>query len=399
MNNYMQSDFNAQINQEETDKLNALSFEIGPIRPPSEAFSLLIRTTRNCPWNHCQFCSTYRGNKFQLRPVAETEQDIATARTINEGIKALAGKPGHEGQIEHIAAMIYVSPRFNASVRSVALWLHHGGKSVFLQDANTLIMRTSELVQVIKKLRDTFPTITRITSYGRSKTAARKSLQELREISAAGLSRLHIGLETGHTPLLEFIQKGAIAEDHIEGGCKVVKAGISLSEYVMPGLGGKRFSRGHVEDTARVLNAIGPDFIRLRSLTVREGTELYGRLTNGDFEPLSEDETVAEIGELIQRLECHSEIKSDHIMNLLPEVEGKLPVDKPRMLSTIDRYLGMSPQERLNYRLGRRAGYYQSLEDMENLAYRDGVTALLARLDYDDSLIEMAIERLKRAFI
>lgn len=399
MNNYSQSDFNTNIDQEEIDKLNTLSFEIGPIRPPSEAFSLLIRATCNCPWNRCEFCSTYKSKKFQLRPLTEIEQDIATAKAICEGIKALADKLGYEGQVEQIASSVYVNPHFNSSVRSVALWLHHGSKSAFLQDANSLIMRTPDLVQVITLLRKTFPGLVRITSYGRSKTAAKKSLRELQEISAAGLSRLHIGLETGHTPLLAYIQKGATAEDHIDGGCKVVKAGISLSEYVMPGLGGKRFSHGHVEDTARVLNAIGPDFIRLRSLTVREGTELHGSLSSGDFEPLSEDETVAEIGELIQQLECYSEIKSDHIMNLLPEVEGKLPEDKPRMLAIINRYLEMSPQERLHYRLGRRAGYYQSLEDMENPACRDGVTALLARLDYDDSLIERGVERLKRSFI
>jgi len=387
------------IRQEEIDKLNALSFEIGPIRPPSEAFSLLIRATRNCPWNRCEFCSTYRGQKFQLRPVAEIERDIATAKAICEGIKALADKPGHTGQIEQVAAQVYVSPQFNSSVRSVASWLHHGGKSAFLQDANSLIMRTTELVQVITKLRDTFPSITRITSYGRSKTAAKKSLQELQEIGAAGLSRIHIGMETGHTPLLDFIQKGATGEDHIEGGCKVVKAGISLSEYVMPGLGGKRFSIGHVVDTARVLNAISPDFIRLRSLTVRDGTDIFGKLTANDFQPLSEDETVAEIGELIQRLECHSEVKSDHMMNLLPEVEGKLPEDKPRILAIINCYLGLSTHERLHYRLGRRAGYYEKLEDMENPDCHDGVSAILGRLDNDDNLVEAAVDRLKKAFI
>ncbi|MBF8304456.1 MAG: coproporphyrinogen oxidase, partial [Dehalococcoidia bacterium] len=132
---------------------------------------------------------------------------------------------------------------------------------------------------------------------------------------------------------------------------------------------------------------------------VREGTDLYGKLTAGDFQPLSEDETVAEIGELIQRLECHSEIKSDHIMNLLPEVEGKLPEDKPRIIAIINRYLGMSPQQRLHYRLGRRAGYYEKLEDTENPICRDGVSTILGRLDFDDNLVETAVDRLKKTFI
>jgi len=67
------------------------SLELGPIRPPSEAFSLLLRVTRNCPWNRCRFCHIYKGEKFQLRSVAEIKEDIKTARDIQEKIKEMAG--------------------------------------------------------------------------------------------------------------------------------------------------------------------------------------------------------------------------------------------------------------------------------------------------------------------
>jgi radical SAM superfamily enzyme YgiQ (UPF0313 family) len=43
-------------------------FEQGPIRPPSEAASLLIRVTRNCPWNRCTFCPVYKGSRFSRLP-------------------------------------------------------------------------------------------------------------------------------------------------------------------------------------------------------------------------------------------------------------------------------------------------------------------------------------------
>ncbi|MBI4289652.1 MAG: radical SAM protein [Chloroflexi bacterium] len=387
------------LSAQTVDRFNSLSFEMGPIRPPSEAFSLLVRATRNCPWNRCEFCHTYKGERFELRPVPEIEKDIATAKAISDEIQGLSRRTAQREPLRHVAAAIYSSPRFNASVRSVALWLYGGAQSVFLQDANSLVMRTPDLVAVLQRLRETFPGLARITSYARSKTAARKSHEEMRDIATAGLSRVHIGLETGHTPLLACIQKGAAAEDHIQGGRRVAAAGISLSEYVMPGLGGKRFSRGHVEDTARVLNAIGPDFIRLRSLVVRQDMPLSARLAEGEFEPLSEDEVVAEIGELLQRLECRSQVKSDHVLNLLPEVEGQLPEDKPRMIGVIHSYLAMPAERRLQYRLGRRAGYYEKLADMADPARSDAVRSLLARLGDDGEAVEGAIQSLKTRFI
>ena len=172
-----------------TDSLTE-SFELGPIRPPSEAFSLLIRVTRNCPWNRCKFCPIYKADKFQLRSVEEIKQDIRTANIIQDKIKELAWKSGRGDSIREVAAMVCNNP-LNDAYRNVALWMYAGGKHAFLQDANTLIMKTGELVEVIRYLKETFPGISRITSYARSKTAAKKSLTELIELREAGLSRLH----------------------------------------------------------------------------------------------------------------------------------------------------------------------------------------------------------------
>jgi len=229
------------------------SFELGPIRPPSEAYSLLIRVTRNCPWNRCKFCRTYKGEKFELRSVEEVKQDIREAKSIYDEIKELSRKHGYGGRLEEVAGMAFNNAP-NEAYRNVALWLYAGGKSAFLQDANTLIMRTNELVEVIRFLKETFPGINRITSYARSKTAAKKRLEELIELREVGLSRLHIGLESGYDPLLQFMDKGVTAADHIAGGRKVVESGISLSEYVVLGLGGKKMWREHAVQTAKVLD-------------------------------------------------------------------------------------------------------------------------------------------------
>jgi hypothetical protein len=177
------------------------------------------------------------------------------------------------------------------------------------------------------------------------------------------------------------MQKGATAAEHISAGKKVVQSGISLSEYVMPGLGGRKWRWKHATETAQVLNDIDPDFIRIRSLTVREGTPLMNEVRNGTFQMPSEDEIVEEIGWLIQELSCHSEIKSDHIMNLLPGIDGRLPEDRERLLGIIKEYLGLPEQKKLNFKLGRRMGYYHNLTDLDDSMRRSHVDSIIERFE------------------
>lgn len=381
-------------------RLTDYSFELGPIRPPSEAYSLLIRATRNCPWNRCQFCPVYKGQKFELRSADDVIKDIQTARAIAEEIKELTWRLGYGGRLRDMAATIYNRYQHNASVCNVALWLWAGGESAFLQDANTLITRTPDLVKVVSFLKQTFPELTRITSYARSKTAAKKSLEELEQLKEAGLTRLHIGLESGSNLVLNYMEKGVTAEEHIIGGSKVKQAGISLCEYVMPGLGGRKMTAEHVSSTAMVLNQINPDYIRLRSLHIRPGVPLWSKVEAGDFELQTEDEVVEEIGSLIEKLEVTSELKSDHILNLLPEVEGKFPEAKPACLDIIRRYLSLPPQERLNFKLGRRAGYYEKLDDLYDVHKYQKVDEIIRHINSESSgSVDEVIVQLKERFI
>lgn len=363
------------------------SLELGPIRPPSEAYSLLIRATVNCPWNRCKFCHIYKGKKFRLRSVEEIKQDILTARAIQDQIKELSWKSGYGGSEKEVAIRLLNNPPSEA-IYNVALWLYGGGESAFLQDANTLIMRTHELAEVIRFLKETLPSITRITSYARSKTAARKSLEELTELHDAGLSRLHIGLESGHDPVLEYVDKGVTAAEHIAGGRKVVESGISLSEYVLLGVGGKQMWREHATQTARVLNEIDPDFIRVRTLTIKEGMPLYEEVANGNFKRLTDEETVAEEKLLLQHLDCHSNYVSDHITNLLQEIEGELPEDKAKMLAVIERFQSLSAGERDNFRVGRRVGIYTALDDLYDPRRNQLVEQIMPELKQDGNGID-----------
>jgi len=363
------------------------SLELGPIRPPSEASSLLLRVTRNCSWNRCKFCHIYKGKRFELRPVADIKQEILTVKTIQDKLKEAALKAGYGGGVEAAAAAIVNNP-LSETHFNVALWLYHGGTSAFLQDANTLIMPTPDLVEVIKFLKETLPTITRITSYGRSKTAAKKKLEELKALHEAGLDRLHIGLESGYDPLLKYMDKGVTAADHISGGKKIVESGISLCEYVLLGLGGKKMWREHATETAKVLNEINADFIRVRTLTIKEGMPLYEEVKGGQFIRATDEEIVAEEKRLIENLDCRSYFVSDHITNLLQEIEGKLPEDKDKMLAVIDRFQALSAEERQNFRLGRRIGIYTSLDDLKDNSKHSLVAQAAAKVAKDGKVDE-----------
>jgi len=376
--------------------------EQGPIRPPSEAGSLLLRFTRNCPWNKCTFCPIYKGQKFSRRSLQEIKQDIDEIGKIQEELQSLSKKLGSGGQVtRQVLTEVFTGSAYNAYFRHVAVWAYNGNGTVFIQDANSLVMSTKALAEALRYLTANVPDIRRITSYARSSTLARKSLDELKEIRAAGLDRIHIGLESGSDRVLEFVKKGVKAGEHIEAGQKVIQAGMTLSEYVMPGLGGKAWSREHAIETAQVLNEIDPHFIRLRTLRIPPSAPLYKAKQQGELIPLHDDEAAAEIRLLIDSLDgIHSTLTSDHIMNLLEDVAGKLPDDKQYMLSIIDRYLALSDEERLLFRLGRRGGAIRSLDDLHNYALRSRLEQARRELELEtNGNIERVITELGDQYI
>jgi len=305
-------------------------YELPPFRPPNEAYSLLIRATRNCSWNRCEFCSMYKGAKLEIRPVEEVKEDIRTMKRVADEIKEWAWRIGYGNQVGMVA-------RANG-----ILWLDEGEvKNVFIGDSNSIIMKTEDFAEIIRFLYETFPTLERVTSYARAKTLVKKSMAELKMLRDAGLTRLHVGLETGDDELLQYIQKGATAQEMIIGGRKAIEAGFELSEYVMPGLGGRERWEQHTRGTARVLSEINPHFIRLRTLWLVPGTPLYEKNQRGEFTLQSEEGLLIEVRTLIEELEATSQfVVSDHSANYyMWGVDGKLPQDKPRMLTTIDTML------------------------------------------------------------
>lgn len=384
--------------------IKKFDFEQGPIRPPSEAKSFLLRITRNCPWNQCLFCPVYKGRKFSLRSVEEIKKDIETAKSIADSIKELSFGQGSGGTVNsRVISSIFNDPEKSHSFKNLAMWMYYDTKACFLQDADNLIMKTDDLVEVISFLKENFPEISRITTYSRSRTIIRKSADELIRIREAGLDRIHVGLETGYDPLLKLIKKGVKADQQVEAGKKVISAGMELSEYVMPGLGGQEMWEAHAIETARVLNRINPDFIRLRSLRIPGRVPLIEKVKSGEFTKQTDDMLAEEIRVFIEHLDgITSVVASDHIMNLLEDVSGKLPDDKNKMLKIIEAYQAMPYDKRLVYRVGRRGGAYRSLDDLEtDPVTREKIENLIdeIRKQKGDEGLEQAINEMVDQYI
>jgi biotin synthase-like enzyme len=381
---------------------SALTFEQGPIRPPSEAGSLLIRATRNCPWNRCAFCSTYKNKTFSRRSLEEILADIDAAKAVKDRIIEMSWKTGDEGVLtKRVLSDTLRNPALPDSFRSVVYWMASGGNTVFLQDANSIMLSTSTLITILNHIRKLFPEVERVTSYARAVTLKGKTVDDYIRLKEAGLSRLHVGMESGSDTVLKLIDKGARAHQIIEGAKRVVEAGLSLCLYIIPGIGGAQLSEENARESARVINAINPAFVRFRSLYVRRGSRLMEMVEDGTFHVPDEDRIVREIRSFIQDLDgISTTLVSDHILNLLEEVEGRLPDDKQRMLGVIDRYLNLSDDERLLFQLGRRGGAIRCLDDMYE-------PAALARLKEAKRQIEKEvpggvveyIQALKKQFV
>lgn len=369
-------------------------FEQGPIRPPSEAFSLLIRITRNCPWNRCAFCPVYKGSHFSVRPLEHVLKDIEQiARSISLIHLRFGGEIYAIDEMTLNRVLQDTGIDFQAFICAVN-WYSAGMRSIFLQDANSLVLPTEKLLVVLKKLTQCFPAVQRITSYARAQTIYKKSLEEMKQLREHGLNRIHIGLESGSDKVLKFMKKGVTKEQHIEAGQKVMNAGIELSEYYMPGLGGKELLEEHAIESADALNKINPTFIRLRTLAIPSNTPLYEEWKSGNFKKCTDEEIAHELLCFIEHLDgITSIIKSDHILNLLPELEGKLPEDKGKMIDILNEFMTLPDQEKLIFQVGRRMGLFDNLSERMDVKKRAVVERVIKQYGISNDNIEDIINQ------
>ncbi|MDK2867806.1 MAG: hypothetical protein PWP38_2121 [Clostridiales bacterium] len=283
-----------------------MRYEGAVYRPPSEARSLIIQTTIGCSHNQCTFCYMYKAKKFRVRKLEEILADL-------QDVKA------QYGDITN---------------------------NIFLADGNALCLHTDKLVTVLETIKSLFPSSGRIGIYAAPKDILNKTPEELTLLKAKGIEIAYLGIESGSDKVLKDVKKGVTQREMIEAGQKLKASGIKLSAMIISGLGGKADWELHADESAKVVNAIQPDYLALLTLLTPEGTPLYDSVQDGSFELLDANAVLAETRRMLEKVELKDCVfRSNHVSNYL-SLAGHFPEDKTRLLDAIDHSLGDSRQLR-----------------------------------------------------
>jgi len=286
------------------------------IRPPSEWKSYFLPLTEGCSTNTCTFCMYY-GSKLQMRDVDDIKNEIdALALFTRKGMR-----------LPDVPKVVYDIAQG---------W---DGKKVFLQDGDALVYPFPKLREVLQYLNEKLPSVERIGTYATPQDILRRKSDELKELKRLKLGIFYTGLETGDDELLQKIGKGVSSGELVEAGKKVKEAGITFSGTIILGLGGIEGSKKHVFETARILTEIDPDYAGALTLTFVPGTPLYEQWERNEFHPLSPFQSLEELKLIIENsnfTDCF--FSSMHASNYL-SVRGKLPQDRERILSELEKVL------------------------------------------------------------
>jgi len=373
-------------------------FEQGPIRPPSEAESLLVRISRNCPWNKCTFCGLYKDTKFSLRPVDQVLRDIDTVRFYVDKVQSVQNSVGAVSSRDLRNLVLDDGQSDIQALHAARSFVASGMESIFIQDGNSLVIKPEDIIRILRHLKESFPQVKRVTSYARSHTIAKISDENLSAMAKAGLNRIHIGMESGSDQVLKRVKKGVDKATQILAGQKLKRAGIELSEYFMPGLGGKKLSEENSRETADAINQINPDFIRLRTLALPPSAPLTAQFEAGEFDKMGEVDTARELLHFLENLDgITSTIRSDHVLNLFVEVDGVFPDDKEKMMQPIRDFLELDPSEQMLFCVGRRSHRMARFSDLKNPVQRGYALQICqqtgATVENFDAVIDSIMQR------
>ena len=196
------------------------------------------------------------------------------------------------------------------------------------------------------------------------------------------------------------MQKGATKAMHLEAGLRVKQAGIELSAYYMPGLGGRALLRENAIETADLVRRVVPDYLRLRSLAIPDRALLAKDVAAGLFEKAGDVETVQEILLFLERVgDIPCVLMSDHILNLIQDLNGDLATRRGTMISTAKRFLALAPESQRTYMVGRRLGLFAGLDDMEVSSFRARAEAECSRLGETEENVDALIDVLVQRFV
>ena len=270
------------------------------IRPPSEAYSILLQVTLGCSHNKCTFCGTYNNKRFTIKDDKIILSDILFASKVMKR-----------------------------------------QDRVFLMDGDALIIPQKRLMWILDRIREHLPWVKRVGAYANAKGIKMKSADELKALRENGLGILYLGVETGDDPLLKKIRKGSTAQNLINMGRKVREAGIKLSVTVLLGIAGNDpgLSLQHARATGEVLSAMDPNYVGALTVMLLPGTPLHDEYKRGEFQLLNERETLVELREMIANTHLsRGMFFSNHASNYLP-IKARLPRGKEEALAQIDSAL------------------------------------------------------------
>lgn len=267
-------------------------------RPPSEAYSLIIQVTVGCAHNKCSFCSMYKDKKFKIKNLEEVYEDLYEARKLYKSVKR-----------------------------------------IFLADGDAFVLPFDQLKDILNKINELFPECERVSSYAAPKDILRKSKEEITALKELGLKMLYMGIESGSDSILKDINKGVTSSDIMEAGKKAKDSGMKLSVTLISGIGGKDKLIENATQSAKVINAIEPDYLGTLTLMVEPNTEMYEAVRLGNFQVLGPDEAMFEMRELIKNIDVsHCIFRSNHASNYVP-IGGALSEDKDKIIRLIDDVL------------------------------------------------------------
>lgn len=281
-----------------------LNYDAPLYRPPSEARSLIFQVTLGCSFNECSFCDMYRSKQYSERPWDEVKMEI-----------------------DMMAKQLPNTTR------------------VFLADGDALNLDAEYIVKIVKYIYEKFPNLERISCYAMPMNLLKKTPEELKKMHDAGLDMLYLGIESGSDSVLKKVTKGATSKTIIKSVNKAKDAGYVMSCMVILGLGGRKYSKDHVEGTAAVISACSPQYVGALTLYLENGIkEEFLQKYNGEFVRLNDDEALEELEGLLSGIETKEEIvfRANHGSNAYT-IKGTFPQDKQKMLDQI-RWLKEHPE-------------------------------------------------------
>jgi radical SAM superfamily enzyme YgiQ (UPF0313 family) len=265
-------------------------------RPPSEAHSLILQVTNGCSWNNCTFCEMYTQpqKRFRLKPQQDIEKELAAV--------AESGIPV---------------------------------RRIFLADGDAMTLSFRRLKLIMQAINDSLPDVQRVSSYCLPRNLKNKSVSELAELRAMGLTLYYVGCETGDDLVLDRVNKGESYDSSLAALKKIKACGAKSSVMILNGMGGKHYSEQHAVNSALLMNAAQPEYLSTLVVSFPAGVDRYQAGFKGEFEPLDQNGLFQEMYWLLDTLDLENTIfRSDHASNYLV-LKGTLNRDKPRLLDTV----------------------------------------------------------------